>query len=75
VKGEAMVIQFYPEEHDWVLASLDYNPGSFLGFVCNAALSADDENYELIRPLVLVLMKKYPAQEDLLEYARKQRGG
>lgn len=71
-----MDIQFYPEELDWVNATQSVRrPGdkSFLGFVCDAALRADPQNYELMRPFLKLMMRKYPAGPDRLEAEQRDR--
>jgi hypothetical protein len=56
-------IQVYPDELDWVNATLAGHPGSFLDLFCKCALAADAFNYELLRPVVAKVMQKYPANE------------
>jgi hypothetical protein len=34
--------------------------GSFVVSIASAALSADSENYKIIRPAIVILMEKYP---------------
>jgi hypothetical protein len=61
---KAMTIQNYPEELDWCNAKLAENRDarSFLVTFCEACLRADVFNYEILRPTVLRLMAKYPAE-------------
>lgn len=57
------VIQFYPDELDYVNAKMKTRPSgdsSFLGLFLMACLRADEENYELLRPFLAKLMEKYP---------------
>lgn len=60
-KVSAMEIQMYPDELDWVYATLG-RCGSFLEKFCGACLQADPQNYELLRPVVRELMRKYPQE-------------
>jgi hypothetical protein len=74
-----MIIQFYPDELDYVNATLHpsiraADDKSFLGTFCLACLRADDENYELLRPVLAVLMGKYPADPERLAMERHDRG-
>ena len=68
-----MIIQSYPDDLDYVNATLhgrgDHDK-SFLGTFCLACLRADSENYELLRPLLAVLMMKYPASARRLAIER-----
>jgi hypothetical protein len=41
---------------------------------CQACLRADGENYELMRPALIVLMGKYPPDAARLEMERRDRG-
>lgn len=71
-----MTIQGYPDELDYVNARLHPTAecGSFLEAFCRAALSADSENYELLRPTLLILMERYPADPQRLAMERHDRG-
>jgi hypothetical protein len=72
-----MNIQFYPDELDWVNAQLhnrDPNDKSLVGAVCWVALRADPENYELFRPFMHIMMRKYPADPERLKREREDRG-
>lgn len=73
-----MIINGYPEELDYVNAILHpmskRKHGSFLTTFCQAALTADNENYELLRPVLLKLMVKYPADEERLEMEKRDSG-
>ena len=72
-----MNIQFYPDELDYVNATLHPlapKPGRYLELLCHAALRADTENYELIRPALLAAMAKYPPNEERLQMERHDRG-
>lgn len=74
-----MIIQFYPDELDYVNATLHPSlrapdDKSFLGTFCQACLRADDDNYELLRPALLALMEKYPVGAERLEMERRDRG-
>lgn len=70
------IIQKYPHELDYVNAKRR-DPGelkSFLSWFCGACLRADAENYEIVRPALLIFMDKYPARAELLERERRDRG-
>jgi hypothetical protein len=69
------IIQNYPDELDWVNAMLRYREGSysFLEAFLNAALRADAENYEILRPALLIFRDKYPAPAELLWAAAQDR--
>jgi hypothetical protein len=72
------IIQFYPDELDYVNATLSprgNDDKSFLGTFCDACLRADNENYELLRPVLQQLMQKYPAPAKRLEAERRDREG
>jgi len=79
-----VIIQSYPDELDYVNAKLrgvidrsEGKPvagpfeGSFLSAFCLACLRADSENYEFIRPALLLLMDKYPADPERLRAERE----
>lgn len=51
-----------PELLEW-LANADRFGGGFVRSIAQAALVADHENYPLIRPLLIVMRKKYPQYE------------
>lgn len=72
-----MNIQFYPDDLDYVNAQLHplsfTDSNSFLATFCNACLRADAENYELLRPVLAVLMGKYPARPERLDAERMDR--
>ena len=51
-----------PELLEW-LAKASVDGGGFISNVACAGLVADDENYVLIHPLLVVLRKKYPKYE------------
>ena len=68
-----MIIQGYLDELNYVNATLHgrgHDDKSFLGTFCLACLRADSENYELLRPLLAVLMMKYPASARRLAIER-----
>jgi hypothetical protein len=72
-----MTIQFYPDELDYVNATIAFKGDgdtSFLGIFCEACLRADDENYELLRPVLAKLMEKYPADPARLAMERIDSG-
>jgi len=74
-----MIIQGYPDELDYVNAQLhpltrSNDDKSFLGTFCQACLRADDANYELLRPVLLAMIEKYPANEERLRIERHDRG-
>jgi len=71
-----MIIQSYPDDLDYVNATLHGrgdDDKSFLGTFCLACLRADSENYELLRALLAVLMMKYPARVRRLAIEREDR--
>lgn len=71
------IIQEHPEELDWanaILHPLAPKCGSFLEVFCKAMIAADSENYPLLRPAILVLMKKYPADPERLDMERRDNG-
>lgn len=45
---------------DWILNLDRMHAGSFLRAIGDAAMHADGSNYELMRPLLLELKRKYP---------------
>jgi hypothetical protein len=62
-RRKTMTMHHYPEESTYILAILHPKApkvGSFLMAFCEACVRADIENYELLRPALKVLMKKYP---------------
>lgn len=56
------------------LAILEPECGSFLEAICRAAVAADAENYEILRPVVRLLIEKYPADPRRLAMERHDRG-
>jgi hypothetical protein len=50
------------EQRAWAFAKETEAPGHFLKNFLYAMLHADGENFELLRPVVRVLMEKYPAR-------------
>ena len=73
-----MNIQFYPDELDYVCAKIHpmghTDSSSFLGTFLLACQRADVENYELLRPALHEMMKKYPADPERLKMERHDRG-
>lgn len=72
-----MTIQFYPDELAYVNAKLHplaSKSGSFVTAFCQAAIAADGENYELLRPVLKKLIEKYPADVERLEMERRDSG-
>jgi hypothetical protein len=69
-------INLYPEELDWVNATISIRAGSnsFLELFCEACLRADFQNYELLRPVVAEFMRKYPAPPARIAAERQDRG-
>jgi hypothetical protein len=51
-----------PELLEW-LANADREGGGFVSSVARAALVADEDNYPLIRPLIIALRAKYTRYE------------
>ena len=76
-KGSGMNIQFYPDELDYANAKLHPHAptvGSFLKSFLNACANADFQNYELLRPVLKVMMEKYPADPLRLAMERHDAG-
>lgn len=48
-----------PELLEW-LANANQGGGGFISAFARAALVADSQNYQLLRPVLLVLRAKYP---------------
>lgn len=72
-----MTIQSYPDELDYVNATLhgrDPDDKSFLATFCQACLRADDDNYELCRLLLKILILRYPARPARLAMERIDSG-
>ncbi len=55
-----------PRVLDWVNNAADdrRNAGSFVANFAKACLHADHENYRLIRPALVILIRKYPEYSD-----------
>lgn len=70
-------IQFHPDELDYVNAKLfgREDDNSFLACFLNACLRADGSNYPILRPALLDIMKKYPADPERLAAERRYREG
>lgn len=51
-----------PELLEWLAMATQYG-GSFISAVARAALVADDENYPILRPVVLRMRAKYTQYE------------
>lgn len=47
---------------EW-LAKAETEGGGFVKAIAHAGLSADSENYPMVRPLLLAMRRKYPAYE------------
>jgi hypothetical protein len=64
-----------PELLEW-LAKANQEGGGFVSSIARAALVADFENYPLMRPLLLVLRKKYTRYEpsDAVKREIRSRG-
>jgi hypothetical protein len=63
MRGEGMIAQEDTELLNWLLGIYNHiptQPSAFLEAVGDAALRADWENYEILRPALLELKKKYP---------------
>jgi hypothetical protein len=76
-QGGKMIIQNYLDEFDYVNATLQqkgHEDKSFLGTFCKACLRADEGNYEILRPALMILMMKYPANPERLRMERVDRG-
>jgi len=73
-----MIINGYPDELDYVNALLHGQVrdkiNSFLGTFCLACVRADSQNYELLRPLLLIFREKYPADPKRLAMERIDSG-
>lgn len=66
---DGMIIQNYPKELNYcnaILHPLAPQVGSFLEVFCYACLRADSANYEILRPALLIMMDKYPADPERL---------
>lgn len=50
----------HPEMHSYVVEKLAQNVGSFLYYFLHACLCADHENFEVLKPALEQIMKKYP---------------
>lgn len=64
-----MIAQQDQEMIDWLINAVDprYRAGGFIRAIADAALRADWENYDILRPALMQLKDKYP------EYAAKQK--
>ena len=51
---------FDPELDTWLGNLMRMGCGGFLQSIYQVAVCADPDNYELVRPLLLELKKKYP---------------
>jgi hypothetical protein len=72
-----MIIQQFPDELNYcnaILHPLAPRPGSFLELFCHAAMRADSDNYSLMRPLLLIMMTKYPADSVRLAQEKQDSG-
>lgn len=70
-------IQDYPDELDYVNATLRSRGSelkSFLCVFCEACLRADGDNYVMLRGPLLQLMRKYPARPAHLAMERIDSG-
>lgn len=70
------IIQFYPDELDYVnatLGSMRVHSDTFLAMFCRACLKADMENYELLRPALHRFMEKYPVKVERLARIADER--
>ncbi len=56
-----------PELQDWLLNAANF-AGAFLKSIAWAGLRADQDNYPVLRPALLVMKSKYP------EYAQRYTG-
>jgi len=61
-----MNVQGYPRELNYINAKLKERVGGFLETFFLACTRADAQNYEIIRPALWELMKKYPARPEFL---------
>lgn len=63
-----------PELLEWLVNAQTYG-GSLVSAVARAALVADDDNYEMLRPVVLHMRAKYPRYEpsDALKQKIRER--
>lgn len=58
-----MIAQTDVDLEDWIYGVIQNEPvkaGGFLHRVCYAAMAADDDNYALLRPVLLQFKAKYP---------------
>lgn len=51
-----------PELLEWLAKANEFG-GGFISSISRAALIADEENYPLMRPFLLVMRQKYPRYE------------
>lgn len=72
------------EELEWASKKKEEAPGDFLKSFITAMFYADDENYELLRPVIWQMMKKYPVShgpgllardEDSSEFSQNEELG
>jgi hypothetical protein len=58
-----MTVNQDPDLHNWIWGLVECKPtrpGSFLAALGDAAVRADEANYELLRPALLAIKAKYP---------------
>jgi hypothetical protein len=51
------------EVRNWAIRKSEENPGSFVRSIVQAILAADAENAEILLPVALLFMAKYPNHE------------
>lgn len=51
------------QERAWLNRAVRYG-GSFIATFAQACFYADDENFELLRPVLVKMMEKYPKYSD-----------
>jgi hypothetical protein len=61
-----------PELLEW-LAKADTDGGGFISSLARAALVADEDNYPILRPVLILMRSKYPNYEPSDEVKREIR--
>ena len=52
------------QERIWI-QNASYRGGSFIATFANACMYADDQNFEILRPVLAQLMKKYSGYSNM----------
>lgn len=61
-----------PELLEW-LAKADQSGGGFISALARAGLVADEDNYPILRPVLILMRSKYPKYEPSDEVKREIR--